>query len=80
VAAVSVGIVKGKNMLDLVYEEDSKAEVDMNVAMTSSGELIEVQATAEGAPFTIEKMNALIKLAQSGINELIEIQKGILKI
>ena len=80
VAAVSVGIVKGKNMLDLAYEEDSKADVDMNVAMTSSGQLIEVQATAEGAPFTVERMNALIKLAHKGINELIEIQKDILKI
>jgi ribonuclease PH len=80
VAAVSVGIIKGKNMLDLAYEEDSKAEVDMNVAMTSSGQLIEVQATAEGAPFTIERMNALIKLAHKGINELIEIQKDILRI
>jgi ribonuclease PH len=80
VAAVSVGIVDGKNVLDLSYDEDSKADVDMNVAMTSDEKLIEVQATAEKVPFDIKRMEQLIKLAQKGITELIEIQRGILDI
>ncbi|NQT89688.1 MAG: ribonuclease PH [Candidatus Omnitrophica bacterium] len=80
VAAVSVGIVKGKAVLDLDYEEDVNAEVDMNVVMTSKGEFIEVQGTAEGEPFSRPQMKKLVDLAEKGIKSLIETQKGILKI
>jgi ribonuclease PH len=78
IAAVSVGIIGGKPALDLNYEEDSKAEVDMNVAMTGSGLLVEVQGTAEGKPFSKRNLNALLKLSEKGIYELIEKQKEIL--
>lgn len=78
IAAVSVGVIAGKPALDLNYEEDSKAEVDMNVAMTGSGLLVEVQGTAEGKPFSKRNLNALIKLSEKGIYELIEKQKEIL--
>ena len=81
VAAVSVGIVDGENLLDLSFDEDSKAEVDMNVAMTDENKLIEVQATVEnGEAFTLFNMNELVKLAEKGIEKLIAIQKDILKI
>lgn len=79
VAATSVGIVGGNPLLDLAYDEDSKAEVDMNVVMTGSGEFIEVQGTAERAPFSKRQMDALLKLAAGGIAELIELQKKTLK-
>ncbi len=75
VAAVSVGIIDAEPMLDLCYEEDSKADVDMNIVMTGSGELVEVQGTAEGAPFSVEKLNELVNLGQKGIKELLDIQK-----
>ncbi|HOP99818.1 MAG TPA: ribonuclease PH [Acetivibrio clariflavus] len=75
VAAVSVGIVGDEEMLDLCYEEDSNAIVDMNVVMTGAGEFIELQATGEQAPFRGEQLNKLLDLAQGGIRELIEIQK-----
>jgi ribonuclease PH len=75
VGAVSVGIVDGQLLLDLDYEEDSTAEVDMNVVMTGAGQLIEVQATAEGTPFTREQLNELVELASGGIERLAEIQK-----
>lgn len=78
VAAVSVGIVGDKEMLDLCYEEDSNAIVDMNVVMTGAGEFIELQATGEQAPFRGEQLNKLLDLAQGGIRELIEIQKEVL--
>ena len=78
VAAISVGIVGGVPMLDLAYEEDSKADVDMNVVMTSKGEFIEVQGTAERKPFSDDQMAALITLAKKGIGELVEMQKGLL--
>lgn len=78
IAAVSVGIVGGKPALDLNYEEDSSAEVDMNVAMTGSGLLVEIQGTAEGKPFSKRNLNALLKLSEKGITELIEKQKEIL--
>ncbi|MEW6143893.1 MAG: ribonuclease PH [Thermodesulfobacteriota bacterium] len=78
IAAVSVGIIGGKSALDLSYEEDSKAEVDMNVAMTGSGLFVEVQGTAEGKPFSKRNLNALVKLAEKGISELIAKQKEIL--
>jgi ribonuclease PH len=75
VAAVSVGVVNGKSVLDLCYAEDSKAEVDMNVVMTGSGKLVEVQGTAEGEPFTEATLLQMLKLAKKGIRELSEIQK-----
>ena len=75
VAATSVGVVEGKALLDLTYEEDSKAEVDMNIVMTSEGKFIEVQGTAEREPFSKERMNELLLLAEKGIRQLIEIQR-----
>ena len=79
IAAVSVGIIEGKPSLDLCYVEDSKAEVDMNVVMTGSGKFVEVQGTAEGAPFSKHEMDELLNLAKKGIGELIHIQKKNLK-
>ena len=70
VAAVSVGIVAGEALLDLDYEEDSGAETDMNVVMTGDGELVEVQATAEGIPFSRERLDDLLDLAAGGVEEL----------
>jgi ribonuclease PH len=75
VAAVSVGIVDGMPLLDLKYDEDSRAEVDMNIVCTGDGRFIEVQGTAEGAPFTREQMDNLLELAQQGIAELIQLQR-----
>ncbi|TYQ16275.1 UNVERIFIED_CONTAM: ribonuclease PH [Acetivibrio alkalicellulosi] len=74
-AAISVGIVDGTEMLDLCYQEDSSAATDMNVVMTQKGEFIEVQATGEEAPFKRAQFDKLLSLAQKGIFELIEIQK-----
>ncbi len=74
VAAVSVGIVDGVCMLDLPYEEDSRAEVDMNVVMTSSGRFVEVQGTAEGMPFAKSELDELLSLAEHGIAHLLELQ------
>jgi len=79
VAAVSVGKVGGKILLDLNYEEDSKAEVDMNVVMTGSGKFVEIQGTAEVATFTKKEMDELTKVAQKGIKELTKIQKRVLE-
>jgi len=70
VGAVSVGIVGDVPLLDLDYSEDSTAEVDMNVVMTGDGRLVEVQATAEQAPFTREQLDALLELAAGGIEEI----------
>jgi ribonuclease PH len=75
IAAVSVGIYKGEPVLDLDYAEDSAAETDMNVIMTDAGGFIEVQGTAEGAPYSQEELNAMLALAQKGIAELVELQK-----
>src|SRR5690554_5240713 len=75
IAAVSVGIYKGEPVLDLDYAEDSAAETDMNVIMTESGGFIEVQGTAEGAPYTQEELNAMLDLARKGISELVALQK-----
>ena len=75
VAAVSVGIVDGQAVLDLDYQEDSSAEVDMNFVMTSSGRFVEVQGTAEAEPFTLEQMDAMRDLAMSGINQLFTYQQ-----
>ncbi len=77
VAAVSVGVVNETPLLDLCYVEDSAAEVDMNVVMTGSGKFVEVQGTAESAPFSDKDMSALIKHAKKGIAELIRLQKKI---
>lgn len=78
VAAVSVGIVDGRPLVDLTYEEDSRAEVDMNVVMTGSGRFVEVQATAEQQPFDDSQLHHLLALARNSIQRLIEIQKQIL--
>jgi ribonuclease PH len=75
VAATSVGLVGGAPLLDLCYEEDSRADVDMNVVMTGKGRFIEVQATAEHTPFDDSQMSALIGLARAGISRLVEMQK-----
>jgi len=75
VAAVSCGIFKGQTVLDLDYDEDSTAETDANFVLTGSGGLVEIQGTAEGAPFSEEQLVALLKLARKGIGELVELQK-----
>jgi ribonuclease PH len=77
-AAISVGIVNGKDLLDLNYEEDSNAEVDMNIIMTGSGKIVEIQGTAEKTPFSEEKLNELITLAKKGIEEIIKLEKNII--
>jgi ribonuclease PH len=79
VAAVSVGIVDGLPVLDLNYEEDSAAEVDMNFVMTSSNRFVEVQGTAEGKPFTVLEMDIMRSMAMSAIARLFEVQKKALK-
>ena len=79
VAAVSVGVYQGVPVLDLDYPEDSTCDTDMNVVMTGSGGLIEVQGTAEGAPFSRAEMNALLDLAHKGIQQLVAAQKAALK-
>lgn len=77
VAAVSVGIVKNKLMLDLCYEEDSDAEIDMNLVMTGRGKIIEVQATAEKLPVTRSEFDKLLELGAKGIKEIIELEKNL---
>lgn len=78
VAAVSVGIVDGKTLLDLTYEEDSRAEVDINFVMTGSGKFIEVQGTAESAPFTKKGLDRMADIAHQGIREILKAQKKVL--
>ncbi len=78
VAASSVGLVAGEQLLDLCYEEDSRAAVDMNIVMTARGQVVEVQATAEGAPFSVTQLSQLIALAQAGLKELVAQQKQVL--
>jgi ribonuclease PH len=80
VAAISTGIVGGEALTDLCYEEDSRAEVDMNVVMTGAGRFVEVQATAEQTPFDDESMATLLRLARTAIGQIVEIQKGILQL
>src|SRR6201988_4058956 len=75
VAAVSVGIVDKTALLDLKYDEDSRAEVDMNVVCTGDGRFIEVQGTAEGAPFTRAQMDELLELGKKGIDQLVRLQR-----
>ncbi len=77
VAATSVGIVEGMPMLDLAYAEDSKADVDMNIIKTGAGLYIEVQGTAEAMPFGREALNRLLDLADTGIRQLIALQRGL---
>ena len=77
VAATSVGIVDGTALLDLAYDEDSKAEVDMNFVKTGDGRFIELQGTAEGLPFDRRALDALMGLADEGIKELIAVQKAV---
>ena len=79
VAAISVGVYEGVPVLDLDYAEDSNCDTDMNVVMTGSGGFVEVQGTAEGAPFTRAEMDALLALADKGIRELVALQKAALK-
>jgi ribonuclease PH len=75
VAAISVGMVKGETLLDLSFEEDSKADVDMNIVMTGSGELVEIQGTAEGKPFSRRELNNLLDLGVKGIRLLVSKQR-----
>lgn len=77
-AAISVGIVNGLPSLDLDYVEDSGAEVDMNVVMTSAGKFVEVQGTAEGAPFSRTELDELLRLGELGIGELFDLQRELL--
>jgi ribonuclease PH len=79
VAAVSVGLLGGQPLLDLAYEEDSRAEVDMNVVMTGQGKFVEVQATAEQTPYDDAQMAGLLDLARKGVGELIAAQRSVLK-
>jgi ribonuclease PH len=76
VAGISVGVVEGVPVLDLEYIEDSNAETDMNVIMADDGRFIEIQGTAEGAPFSRSELDEMLKLAEKGVNELIEMQKS----
>jgi ribonuclease PH len=78
IAAVSVGIVDGEVRLDLAYEEDARADVDMNVVMTESGRLVEVQGTAEREPFSREQLDAMLGMATIGIRRLCELQRAAL--
>ncbi len=78
-AAVSVGIVEGKPLLDLCYIEDSSAEVDMNLVMTGKGEIVEVQGTAEGKPFSRADLGRLLSLGEKGVKALIKKQREVLK-
>jgi len=80
VAAISVGIVNGEKCLDLNYEEDSGAEVDMNIIMTGAEKMVEVQGTAEKKPFSTKDLNDLIALAKGGIDDLIGLQKKLIKL
>src|SRR5690349_5772203 len=78
VAAVSIGIIEGKIFLDLCYDEDSRADVDMNFVMTGAGKFIEVQGTAEVAPFTRRQMEKMAEMAEQGIKELLKTQKKVI--
>jgi ribonuclease PH len=79
-AAISVGIVNGQPVLDLPYVEDSKAEVDMNVVMTSLGGFVEVQGTAEGAPYSRAELDAMLLLAEGGIQDIIALQQEMVSV
>ena len=75
IGAISVGVYKGEPIADLEYVEDSEAETDMNVVMTDTGKLIEVQGTAEGEPFSFDEMNQMLELARQGLVEVFDLQK-----
>jgi ribonuclease PH len=77
VAATSVGVIDGTPMLDLAYEEDSRADVDMNIVKTGDGRFVEVQGTAEGPPFERQALDSLMELADGGIRSLVDIQRSI---
>ena len=77
-AAVSVGVVDGELRLDLEYEEDSSASLDMNVVMTGEGRLVEVQATAEGEPFPRATLDSLLDLAAGGVAQITAVQKAVI--
>ena len=79
VAAISVGIVGGEAMIDLDYNEDSAADVDMNIIMNCKGEFVEVQGTGEEATYTRAQLNQLIDLAEEGIKEIIKIQNSVIE-
>lgn len=79
VCATSVGIVNGEKMIDLCYEEDSSAQVDMNIVGTGNGEFVEIQGTGEEAPFSRKDLNELLDLGERGIKQIIQIQKDVLK-
>jgi ribonuclease PH len=79
-AAISVGIVGKETLLDLNYDEDSNADVDLNVVMTGSGELVEIQATAEGRAFSLQALNEMLEVARPGIQKMLEAQKSVLKV
>ena len=79
VAATSVGILDGELLVDLVYDEDSKAQVDMNLAVTESGRIVEIQATAEGMPFTFEQLSKLHAMAVAATGQLIRTQHAALR-
>lgn len=78
VAAISVGLIKGKETLDLTYEEDSAADVDMNIVMTKGGKFIEIQGTAEGKPFSGSEMDKMIAIAKKGMETIFKAQKEII--
>lgn len=80
VAAISVGIIDGTPMLDLCYAEDSNADVDMNIVMTGSGAMVEIQGTAEQNPFTNDQLNTMLDLGRQGIEQLVTMQKQVLEI
>lgn len=75
IGAISVGVYKGEPIADLEYVEDSEAETDMNVVMTETGKLIEIQGTAEGEPFSFDEMNQMLELARQGLVEVFDLQK-----
>ena len=77
--AVSVGLCSGEGLLDLCYEEDSAADVDMNIVMTGSGKFIEVQGTAEADPFSGQELDQMLALARTGIEEILVLQKEALQ-
>ena len=79
VAAVSAGICGGRVLLDLDYSEDSRAEVDLNVVMTGAGRFVEVQGTAEGAPFTPSQLDRLLATARDGVRVLTKLQHDVLR-
>ncbi len=80
VAAISVGVVQGEPRVDLCYEEDSRAEVDMNLVMTGAGRFVEVQATAEQTPFDESQLQRLLEMGRAAIRQVLEIQKGIVRL